>query len=445
VKVVLISTYELGRQPFGLASPAAWLRRAGHEVVCVDLSVGTLPALEVREAGLAGLYVPMHTATRLMSGVIPKLRQLNPRIHLCAFGLYAPLNAEFLRGLGVETVIGGEYEAELVAAVGRVTVGERAAEAPLVTLNRLQFVKPDRTALPRLERYSRLHVNGSTRVVGTTEASRGCKHLCRHCPVTPVYRGSFRIVQPEVVVEDIRQQADAGAEHITFADPDFFNGPVHAVRIVESLHREFPRLSYDVTVKVEHLRKHRELLPLLRDTGCVFVTTAVESIDDGILRKLDKGHTRADFLAVVDDFERVGLSLTPTFIPFTPWTTLEGYRELLDLLASRGLVDHVAPIQLALRLLIPSGSLLLELEDIRKVTGEFDPAALIYRWKHPDPAVDTLASAVLSTVNEAQRSKEPRRETFRRIRELANERPVPDNFDLLPRTVIPYMDEPWFC
>ena len=42
VRVALISTYEMGRQPFGLASPAAWLRRAGAQVTALDLSRATM-------------------------------------------------------------------------------------------------------------------------------------------------------------------------------------------------------------------------------------------------------------------------------------------------------------------------------------------------------------------------------------------------------------------
>ncbi len=38
-RLLLISTYELGHQPLHLASPAAALRSAGHEVRCFDLSV----------------------------------------------------------------------------------------------------------------------------------------------------------------------------------------------------------------------------------------------------------------------------------------------------------------------------------------------------------------------------------------------------------------------
>jgi radical SAM superfamily enzyme YgiQ (UPF0313 family) len=435
MRVLLVSTYELGRQPFGLASPAAWLAERGHEVQCADLSIESLKPDLARNADLIAFYLPMHTATRLAAELIPKVRQLNPAAHLCCYGLYAPLNEHYLRTLGVDTILGGEFEASLTA------VADGGGPGPLISLDRLQFLTPLRAGLPPLKEYAKLRMNGTRKTAGYTEASRGCKHLCRHCPVVPVYQGTFRIVQSEVVLEDVRRQVAAGAEHITFGDPDFFNGPTHAMRIVEALHREFPGLTYDATIKIEHLQGHRDLLPRLKETGCLFVTSAVESVDDRVLAKLDKGHTRADFIEVVDEFRRIGLTLAPTFIPFTPWTTRHSYQELLDVLRDLDLVEHVAPIQLALRLLIPRGSLLLELEDVQSVITGFDEPALLYRWKHPDPQVDALASDALKLAS----LEGSRREIFRKLWDLAAEQPLPDNFDLMPRATIPYMDEPWYC
>jgi len=434
MKALLVSTYELGHQPFGLASPAAWLAERGHEVACADLCVESLDAETVRAADLIAFYLPMHTATRLAAKVIEKVRRLNPKAHLCCYGLYAPLNESYLRGLGVGTILGGEFEP------GLVSLAEGLKPTSLISLDRLQFQVPLRSVLPPIERYARLRIGDASKRAGYTEASRGCKHLCRHCPVVPVYRGNFRVVQPEVVLADIRQQVAAGAEHITFGDPDFFNGPTHAMRIVDALHREFPSLTYDATIKIEHLLKHRELLPRLHETGCLFVTSAVEAVDDAVLAKLDKGHTRADFIEVARAFRRVGLALAPTFIPFTPWTTRESYRELLALLDDLDLVDHVAPVQLALRLLIPSGSRLLELADVQAVIGEFDEPALLYRWRHPDPEVDTLAGEALRIAA----SRGSRREIFGYLWNLVSEHPF-ENLDLMPRTAIPYLDEPWFC
>src|SRR5437016_791881 len=297
LKVLLISTYELGRQPFGLASPAAWLRAYGFYTTSLDLSRQSLDEEAVRTASLVTFVLPMHTAKGIAVRVRERVRKLNPCAHLCGFGLYAPVNAGLLRRLGVGTILGGEFEQGLLSLVRRLEAGAPGPGLPQVepeiSLARQNFLVPYRGDLPPLEKYAHLTLpDDSTRVVGYTEASRGCKHLCRHCPIVPVYNGLFRIVQKEVVLEDIRRQVAAGAEHITFGDPDFFNGPGHAMALVEALHAGHPHLTYDVTIKVEHLLRHRDLLPVLKRTGCLFVTSAVESIDDAILEKLAKGHTR---------------------------------------------------------------------------------------------------------------------------------------------------------
>ncbi|MCZ2149310.1 MAG: hypothetical protein LC126_16240, partial [Bryobacterales bacterium] len=229
MNVVLISTYDLGRQPFGLASPAAWLRGQGHAVTCVDLAVDPLPSLAIREADAVAFFVPMHTATRLAADAITKVRSLNANARLIAYGLYAPSNAQYLHELGIESVIGGEFEKALAEVIS-------GPAKDTVSLERLAFRVPDREGLPVLGRYAKLRWNGQARTVGYAVASRGCKHLCRHCPVVPVYNGAFRVVPLQVVLEDVRRQVRAGAGHITFGDPDFFNGPTHAMRLVRVMH-----------------------------------------------------------------------------------------------------------------------------------------------------------------------------------------------------------------
>ena len=446
VRVVLVSTYELGRQPFGLASPAAWLRAEGHEVTMADLSRLRPPRHVFEQADLIAFYLPMHTATRLFLRLVESVRAANPRAFLCAYGLYAPLNESMLRRLGVRAVLGGEFEAGL-AALAR-DLAERREDAggglPVVSLEKLRFLPPDRAGLPPLGAYSHLSIEGATRRVGYTEASRGCRHLCRHCPIVPVYRGQFRIVQREVVLEDIRRQVAAGAQHITFGDPDFFNGPGHAIAIIEALAREWPGLTYDVTVKVEHLLRHRDLVPKLSATGCLFLTTAVESLDDAVLEKLAKGHTRADFIEALAIARAAGLALSPTFIPFTPWTTRAGYRQFLEDLAGFELVGQVAPIQLAIRLLIPEGSLLMELPEVRARVEPFDARALVYPWHSADPELDRLAASIQDAIKREERVGAGRGEIFRRIWDLAGAGEWP-GVPMPARATIPYLTEPWYC
>jgi len=322
-------------------------------------------------------------------------------------------------------------------------------------MGRLSFLTPDRTGLPGLSKYAYLNLGtGGHRIVGYTEASRGCKHLCRHCPIVPIYEGRFRIIQREVVLEDIRRQVAVGAGHITFGDPDFFNGPRHAVAIVEGLHREFPDLTYDVTIKVEHLLKHSDLLPTLRDTGCLFVTSAVESFDDRVLEILEKHHTAEDCYQTVPLFREVGLTFVPTFVTFTPWTTAAGYREFLGTILRLNIVENIAPIQYAIRLLIPANSRLLELDEVRQLVGDFDEASLCYPWSNPDPTVDRLYADVREVVKNAPSKPRSRWEIFAEVWKLANETCESDaltslrvlgSADIPPRERIPYLSEPWFC
>jgi len=438
VTILLVSTYEMGRQPFGLASPKAWLERDGHKVVCADLAIEPLSEDRIRAANLVAFYLPMQTATRLALPVIERVRRTNPQARIACYGLYAPINSELLRDLGVEGIAGGEFETGLVEFA-------RGAKPPEVARDRQAFLTPARDGLPGLDRYAMLRVNGKRKKVAYTEASRGCKHLCRHCPVVPVYRGQFRVVGREVVLEDIRQQVAAGASHVTFGDPDFFNGPKHAMSIVEALHGVFPGVTYDVTIKIEHLRKHRDLLNPLKDTGCLFVTSAVESVDDGVLAKLEKHHTRQDFLEVAGWMREIGLILSPTFIAFTPWTTREGYLDLIRVIADLDLVENVAPVQLTLRLLVTSGSRLLDLEDLRSLLGPFDFRALIYPWKHRQPEMDRLAARIFQIVRLRQKHGDTRSEIFARIWQAAHDAPLPENYRLMPRATIPYLDEPWYC
>jgi radical SAM superfamily enzyme YgiQ (UPF0313 family) len=484
MNVVLISTYELGHQPFGLASPAAWLQAAGAQVTCLDLAVQSFEPELIEAAGLVAFYVPMHTATRLAGPVIAQVRALNSAAHLCCYGLYAPVNESFLRRLGVQTILGGEFESGLESLYRRIAKddqgrrtkdeGRRTKDGglaigngelsslviglssdsqpePRISLAKQVFLAPDRSGLPALTAYAHLELaDGDQRTVGYTEASRGCKHLCRHCPIVPVYGGRFRVIQRDVVLEDVRRQVAAGAQHITFGDPDFFNGPGHAIPLVRALHAEFPDLTYDVIIKVEHLLKHADLLPVLRHTGCVLVTSAVEAVVDAILDRFDKHHTRADFVRAVALLRDSGLALNPTFVAFTPWTTRAGYLDFLRTIAELDLVENVAPIQYAIRLLIPAGSRLLELPDLRELVQPFNEAALAYPWAHPDPRMDQLYRDVMR----AARVRRSRHETFQLVWQLAEaalDAPSKEHaFYVTTRQrplhkPIPSMSEPWYC
>jgi radical SAM superfamily enzyme YgiQ (UPF0313 family) len=462
MRVLLVSTYDLGRQPLGLASPAASLRAAGVEVECVDTSRDRLGDDQLLRASVIAFYLPMHTATRLAAPLLERARIVNPHARLAAYGLYAPLNAGWLRERGVSHVLGPDAEDALVGVAISATAGTDATAADGARPPRVTLLQPDRTTLPPLARYAALQMpDGSRRVVGNADATRGCKHLCRHCPIVPVYQGRFRAVPLDLVMADVRAQVAAGAEHITFGDPDFFNGPTHASRLIEQLAAEFPGLTYDATIKIEHLLAHADLLPQLQRTGCLFVTSAVESVDDEVLAKLRKGHTRADFIRAAALCRDAGVMLVPTFVAFTPWTTAAGYLDLLRQIASLDLVEHVAPIQFAIRLLVTADSALLDLPEIRDAVDAYDPQSLTWPWRHHDSGIDALQREVTALVasyssptaanaaGETARGSRPA--VFDAIHDAACRAAkvqatiITDARPVGRRTPPPYLTEGWYC
>jgi hypothetical protein len=269
----------------------------------------------------------------------------------------------------------------------------------------------------------------------------------------PVYEGRFFIVPEAVVLDDIRSQVERGARHITFGDADFLNGPGHSMRLVRAMHAEFPALTFDFTAKIEHLLKHRTLLPECAEAGCVFVISAVESFNDTVLAHLRKGHTRRDVFEALRLVRQSGLTLRPSLVAFTPWTTLEDYVEMFELVAHHDLIDAIDPVQYTVRLLVPPGSALLDRDPLPHPIGEFvvelDEAGFQHRWRHPDPRMDALHEAVTALVEGAARTHEEPRATFSRLWELACAHagrpapgPVPDGGSANPA---PRLSEPWFC
>ncbi len=426
--ILFISCYELGHQPYAVALPLGFLHRAGFAPDALDIAVQRLDPVQIERAGLVAISVPMHTALRLGVRVAERVRQINPEARICFYGLYAALNADhLLQEHAADYCIGGECEGPLVALAealqadlagpieGVIQRGLPAAPH----LERLRFALPVRTSLPPLNEYAKLQHVGQDRVAGYVEASRGCLHLCTHCPIPPVYNGRFFIVPRDVVLADVRQQVAAGAKHITFGDPDFLNGPGHALKVVREVHAEFPALTFDFTAKVEHILAHRDLFPEFAQAGCVFMISAVESLSDTVLTILEKNHTRADVEEALKIVRDAGITYRPTWVPFTPWTTLADYREILDFVEMHGLIDNIDPVQYSIRLLVPPGSYLADHAALVHYRGELDQAAFSYRWEHPDPEMDALQRAVAALVEKDTQASEDTALTFRRVQALA--------------------------
>jgi radical SAM superfamily enzyme YgiQ (UPF0313 family) len=301
-----------------------------------------------------------------------------------------------------------------------------------------------------LRQYAHLLRDGVAIPAGYTEATRGCHHTCLHCPVVPIYHGRFFVIPRKVVLEDIRQQVLQGAGHITFGDPDFLNGPTHSLRVCRELHAEFPHVTFDMTTRIEHILQQREIMPEFGALGCVFAVSAVESVSEVVLRNIDKGHTKEDVVEALKVLDGAGIAMRPSLLPFTPWTTLEDYLELLTFIEEHDLIENVDPVHLSIRLLVPPGSALLDRPETAAWLGPLDESAFTYRWTHSDPRVDALQRAVAAVVERAQLDERDPAETFEQVKMLTRAivggpLPEPGTKPKSSRQRPPRLTESWFC
>lgn len=411
MKVLLVSTYELGHEPLGIAGPAGLLRARGHEVRCVDLSLERWDPALAEWADKVGCSVPMHTAARLARGVATSTDR-----PVACYGLYAAMGADVATGL-----VSRDPDLALLRWV---------EDDPLATL---PAALPARDLLPPLDRYAKLALDGEERAVAYVEASHGCAHRCRHCPVPVVFDGRIRIVDVDAVVADVEQQVAAGARHVTFGDPDFFSGVHHARRVVRAVHAWFPDLTFDCTVKVEHVLRHDDIWAEMAEAGCLFVVSAFESVDDPTLERLDKGHTAADEARAVALLRANGIEVRPSWLPFTPWATVDDVRAILEFVAAHDLIGNVDPVQYTIRLLIPQGSLLLGHVD---GLGPWDAERLSFPWRSPLDPLQARLAALVERCGDA-----PIPDVYNAIRAELDLPPV----DVSAVAPAPRLTEPWFC
>ena len=454
MRLLLLSTYELGHQPLHAASPAGALREAGHDVRCLDLSIQKLEAAELDWADAVGVSVPMHTAMRLGIKAAEMVKAHDPNLPVCFYGLYAPVGRDSTVGVVADRIIAGEYERALVAWANGLARGDgsdNGSHEELIQLGHDPFVLPARDLLPELDGYAHLALDGTERKVGYVEASHGCAHECRHCPVPVVYGGRIRLVPQEVVVADVQQLVDMGAEHITFGDPDFLNGWRHSLRVVRAIHERWPELTFDVTTKVDHVLERRDIWPEMADSGCLFVVCALETTNDVILERLDKGHTNAQAIEAIELLRANGIEVRPSFLPFTPWTTHDDMVEMMNFIVTHDLIANVDPVQYSIRLLLPEGSLLLSHPDMKAHLGGYDAEHLTYTWRAEDPSIDELQRRLASLIEDATALEQPAGATFlevyRTVLEASGHRedPPADLIEVGSVEGRPRLTEPWFC
>ena len=381
MKILLTSFYDLGKQPKIIAEIVDRYNSAEIDFDFFDFSVEDQNK-DLENYDVLGIYAPMHTATILSIEYIKDKKLPNK---MFTFGLYGSVLEDFNSSIRYIK----DIESDELALFLEINDDHQFS---------LKNNIPNRQIFPDISNYAHL-VDGSNNIIaGSVETTYGCKHSCTHCPVPISFNGTFKTYSLEKIISDVENQVNQGAKHISFNDPDFFNGPIHALKILESLNKKFPTITYDSTIKVEHIIKYKKYFKELSSLNMVFVISAFETTNDLVLSILEKNHTSNDLNTSIEISQDFGIDVRPTWMPFSPWTELNDLSNIVNLIEKYKLRETVDPIQLTIKLLIPKHSLIIKKPEINKYLGNYEKNSLSFKWEYENNDVEKLQSSLFDFI-----------------------------------------------
>ena len=428
MKILLLSFYDLGKQPKIISELYKKLDNGSNQIDVVDYSIEE-KNLTLDNYDVLGIYASMHTASVLAEQYLRDRKLPNK---LFVFGLYANVFSEMFSNFqSIHSFDSDELESLL--------------EVQLNPNYSFKHSVPDRTILPSITDYSHIVDGSNNLIAGSVETTYGCKHECTHCPVPIEFKGMFKTFGTEKIITDVTNQVEEGAKHISFNDPDFFNGPKHALKILQLLNEKHPSITYDSTIKVEHILKYPDYFQELKNLNMLFVISAFETTNDHVLNILQKNHSSNDLNKAVELSLENNIDIRPTWMPFSPWTEQNDLISIIKLIENYKLRETVDPIQLTIKLLVPKNSLILKRPEMKEYLLDYDPASFSYAWKYKFPNIDNIQNELFTYV--LQHESENEYAQYLGLVDIleshTNETLL--NSEKYSQRIVPKLSETWFC
>ena len=428
MKILLLSFYDLGKQPKIISELYKKLDNGSNQIDIVDYSIEE-KNLTLDNYDVLGIYASMHTASVLAEQYLRDRKLPNK---LFVFGLYANVFSEMFSNFqSIHSFDSDELESLL--------------EVQLNPNYSFKHSVPDRTILPSITDYSHIVDGSNNLIAGSVETTYGCKHECTHCPVPIEFKGMFKTFGTEKIITDVTNQVEEGAKHISFNDPDFFNGPKHALKILQLLNEKHPSITYDSTIKVEHILKYPDYFQELKNLNMLFVISAFETTNDHVLNILQKNHSFNDLNKAVELSLENKIDIRPTWMPFSPWTEQNDLISIIKLIENYKLRETVDPIQLTIKLLVPKNSLILKRPEMKEYLLDYDPASFSYAWQYKFPNIDNIQNELFTYV--LQHESENEYAQYLGLVDIleshTNETLL--NSEKYSQRIVPKLSETWFC
>lgn len=326
-----------------LASLAAPLLKAGHYVKILDLSIknnlpGTLKNFNPDYVGI--------TSTTFLFNEVIKISELvkkhNKNIKIIIGGSHpSALPKKCLKDSKADIVMIGEGDYRLLSIVNGKNLkqieGIYYKKANKILYNKYKGQIEDLNSLPfpawelfDLSKYKSPKLTAKKSPVGPIETSRGCIFNCKYCNKS-VFGRKFRTKSINRVVDEMAYMLNIGFKEIYVYDDCFTIDIKRAKKICDEIIRRKLKFNWNLCNGIRVDTVDKELFKKMKQAGCYRISFGIESGEQKILDRINKGITLKQIKKSIKLAKKAGIETLGFFMIGLPGDTIKSMEKTIKL------------------------------------------------------------------------------------------------------------------
>ncbi len=157
--------------------------------------------------------------------------------------------------------------------------------------------------------------------------SRGCPAGCKFCIKHVSYQTSVRIRSPRLILEELERLAGLGVHHVHMYADLFTVNRQQVVELCRLIIESGLKVKWTCNSRVDYVDE--EMLQLMGQAGCWYISWGIESANEQILKRTRKGYRKEQAIQALTWARRAGINNWGYFIIGLPGETEETIRETI--------------------------------------------------------------------------------------------------------------------
>ena len=177
------------------------------------------------------------------------------------------------------------------------------------------------TPLPRFD----LIVNKAIGDFLPVQAGRGCPNCCSFCSVACLYEGTYIKKDLSEVKRDIEQVKALGFKKFTLLDDNIHGDRDYLIKLLEVIKPFRMKWMSQCDIKIG---RDKELLKLLKESGCYALSFGIESISQESLNHMDKAWANPlEYSELINNIVSAGIDVSTEMVVGGEGDTLESIKK----------------------------------------------------------------------------------------------------------------------